>query len=342
MDLKKLDNIKVPEEEIRYIKDKIYGKRKSYRFKYAVASLALVFAIGFAFPGYTKDLPIYRNIYSLIGMDNFGEAGDLVNAVDNDKGIEIRIVEAVYSNNTVSFSYEIKSDEFLGEDITLMEDFQYKNNRSDGSSGASYFEYVGDNTYIGYGERREDFIKKDVTPLKTKVKISRINSHSTGKEVKGNWEFDVVLNQKNAQRYRFDKEYEKSGYVARLNNVSVDDLGTEFDVTITNNLGFDVFAYHDYPIQLKTESGEIVDIKHEGGTGRENIMKSYYRYDEKLKKGEEYTLIISLSKNNDVTYFETNADGTGDVKEVTADYAYDENFINAPQNIVIEIPVKIE
>ncbi|MDO5041338.1 MAG: DUF4179 domain-containing protein [Peptoniphilus sp.] len=341
MDLKKLDNIKVPEDEIKDMKNKIYGERKSRGFKYAVVSLALVFTIGFAFPGYTKDLPLYSNIYSIMGMDNFSEAGDLVNAVDTDKGIDIRVVEAVYSNDTVSFSFEIKSDRYLGEDITLMEDFKYRNNRSVGSTGASYFEYVGDNTYIGYVERREDFRKKDVTPLKTKVEISEIRSHSTGEKIEGNWKFDVVLNQMNVQRFRFDEEYEKDGYIVRLDNVSIDDLGTELNMTIKNNLGFDVFAYNDHPIQLKTEGGEIIDLKHEGGMGTEEVMKSNYRYDKKINFGEEYTLIINLEKNENVTYFETNADGTGDVKELTADYAYDENFIKAPSSIAIEIPLKI-
>jgi hypothetical protein len=346
MDLKNLDNIKVDEKKIESMKKDIYGKKKrSFKPAYVAAVFALVFSLGFAFPSYTKDLPIYSDIFEFFGMDNYQNAGELVNATDTDNGIKITIVDAVYSNDTISFSYVVESDKDLGEEISLYSDMHFKNNKYYSTSGSSSFKKKGDGVYIGYEDIDVDFKKPNVSPLKLTLKISEITSfygedYTKTKNYGGNWKFNLNLNQIKGDVYKFDQFIEKDDLVAVLDSVAVDDAGTEVKINFMNNLGLDVMAYDQAGGRLVDEDGNDYDIDERGGHGDKDIYITKYRIDEKLEKNKNYTLFIDLIKN-DGRCFSAPADGSEPAKEITEDYVYTEAYKKAPKTLEFEISIRI-
>ena len=345
MNLKNLDNIKVDEDRLENMKKDIYKKEKrSFRPAYIAAVFALIFSLGFAFPTYTKDLPIYSNIFNFFGMKNYQEAGELVNATATSNGIKITVVDAIYSNDSLAFSYLIESDEDLGEDINLESDMSFKNNKAFGASGSSYFEKKSDGVYLGYEDFDMDFKNKNVSPLKVNLKIREIqsfsNDYTSTEKYPGNWKFDLSLDQIKADIYKFDQVVEKDGYVGILDTVSIDKSGTEIKVNFMNKMGFDVLAYNQKGARFVDEDGKEYKLDLRGGTGYDGIYSTKYRLDQKLEKNKKYKLIIDLEKD-DGKYFEAPADGSEPAKEVTADYVGTEAYKNAPQEIEIEIPVRI-
>ncbi|MBL7576236.1 protein of unknown function [Peptoniphilus asaccharolyticus DSM 20463] len=337
MDLKNLDNIKVPERELEDLKEKLYRENKkkfrSFRYSYVAASLAFIFTLGMAFPKYTKDLPVYSNIFSLFGDEGYQNASKKVDEEVYSNGVSIRLVDVVYSNNEVSLTTIIKTDKYLGEEVYLQSDLSFKNTVEKGSTGSEAVKYMGNNTYISETKSNIDFLKK-VDPLKIKFKVRKIANYKTGEEISGKWNFVAEVENLKADTYILNQRQEIDGVVVNIDRVDIDDVGPNFKLSWWNNLDLPATIHNISNTFLIDEMGNEIEIESKGLMGDEKIMHSEFKSGKNIDLNKNYVLKFELNSSDEIGYNEKGEIERYELKNRAA-------FEKLPKKIVFEMPIEL-
>ncbi|WP_138160675.1 DUF4179 domain-containing protein [Peptoniphilus catoniae] len=348
MNLNNLDNIKVPKDDIENIKNSLYPKkRKGFKLSYAPIALVFCFIIGFAFPAYTGSLPVYRNIFHMLGRDDYQAASKNFNEVCEANGVKITLADAIYSDKSIITSFLIEAEEDLGElgeNVNPMVYTKFKNARNNALYESLYFTPVGKNAYIGRINQTADFKKENISPLKVKYTIDEIKftgKNSKTKVVKGPWVFNIRLDQLDKNQYALAKTMDKNGIYAQIDTVILDNLGAVFNLKYWNNKGILPYAFTIHDISLIDEEGETKGFEDGGGMSDSKIFKIQYRTSKKLELDEPYTLKIEFTKSGG-EYYSAPADGSAPAKKYTESYVYNKDFISTPDPTVIEIPFTLK
>lgn len=207
MNIKNLDKIKLPEDFDEKI-EKTYRRasvkeRKIFPKRRLAATLSFVFLMGFAVPGYTRDMPLYSEIFSLLGMEKYQDSSELILTTKEDQGIKTTISDAILSNNVLSYTYIIETDRDLGEfvntdaDMSLASAIKYKIR---GQGGSSKVEKVSDGVYLGVDELWLDFKDGEVPDeMDFSLCFSSIDYKETYddkvpySEIRGKWNFPISV-----------------------------------------------------------------------------------------------------------------------------------------------------
>lgn len=346
MNINDLDKIKVP-KDLKKRLDNIYEKedekKKKYKFIYTMAACLILFLSGFGFPTYTKNLPIYSHIFSIFDMENYQEFGETVLMEKESGGIKVTIADIIYTGHILSYSYIIETDEFLGENLSAL--FDISNDGKTpiaGSGGSGKLEYKGNNTYIGYNDLRLSFVNSQKEPeeLNLKINLFELSSYDenlkTFKEYDGEWKFKILVKQLDNSEIKPDFIFEDSGIFAKIDKLIIDKAGTKIQIKTWDKLGL-VSGGHSYQeenIVLKTQNGEILNLKGGSAHGNKESFTMYYEYSNQLTEGL-YTLEFDFKKQEFIGYNEKGE------KERVKTYGTPE-YENAPDIIKVSIPFEIK
>ncbi|RVU53836.1 DUF4179 domain-containing protein [Anaerosphaera multitolerans] len=349
MNLDKLNNISVP-NELEEVKEEVYGRKNKEKYsmgKFAAAACLCLFFFGFTIPGYTKNLPIYSQIFEFFEMDNYQKVSTMINQEVTDKGITLRIVDGVYSGNNIAITFEIESDKLNGEEIYLGFDLSFKNVKQSGWGGGFDAEYRGDNTYVGYLNMSANFDEEPPKELIAKLKFNNLEIYKDDnfedmEKLKGNWNFEIPLRQLEGKvTDNYDYVAEEEGYYAKIKKISMDDLGFAFTIEYWNDYDVPVWFYSSYYAHVVRGEDEIealdswgkpvndVDyIELEGGGGSAVPERGEMNYRSKTLEAGDYKLYIEMRK----------------AMHPDMEYSVEEReFLEeAPDKIFLEIPFTIE
>lgn len=339
MNIENLDKIKLPEHFDDNIK-KIYNTRKKSPKRFVrnmAVVLAIIFAAGFAVPSYARDLPVYSQIFTLLGMEKYQDASELLSITKEDRGIKITLMEAILSNNVLSYTYIIETDRELGEDITVHSDMRWasaiKYNVT-GMSGSSTVRKVDEHTYLGAAELWLSF-ENDEAPdemeftlsMKSILSFDQDGDESAPKEIKGTWDFPIAIKKLPDDIVKPSFIYQEQAIFAKINSISIDRAVTNIEVDFWNSIGLLSHSYEidSHTLTLRDEDGNPYALVDGGGTSDGMICRNYLQT-EMLEKGKKYTLEMDIVKNGVLGY-----NGAGELEKVEG---YDsEEFVNAPDRI---------
>lgn len=152
--------------------------------------------IGVNHPAYAAELPIVGDIFRFLdngrtgAYDLYQENANEINLTKEDSGIAITLKEAVFDGRTVYYTFEIVSDQALG-DYPLSgrgTDFQIKGYRG-GMTGSEGVEQVIEGHYIGQANYSIDEQREKVD---CRLDIREIRTEDGG-VIKGKWPFSFTL-----------------------------------------------------------------------------------------------------------------------------------------------------
>lgn len=356
MKLDKLNNISIP-EKLDGIKENIYNvpKKKKSKFRYVVTACLCIFILGFTVPGYTRNLPVYSQIFEFFGMENYQSASTAINQEVTDNGVTFTLVDAVYSGNEIAVTFEIKSDKLNGEKISTDFDLRFKGTKKDGLGGGLGIEYEGNNTYIGYLNMNVDFLKEPPKNLEAKLKLKDIEifdedyNLKENKLIKGIWEFEFPIKQLNGKILTNDFVDKKDKYYAKINKILVDDLGVAFTINYWSDYDFPVWLYSNYNVFIVDGKDKITGlddkgkpinevnyIELQGGAGKATPEFGEVNWRSKPLNSGNYKMYVEMRKTS--TYSDEHLLERA-IKEFNID---EEELKNASEEILFEIPFTIE
>lgn len=347
MKLDKLNNISVP-EELNEIKKTVYKKKKSKRyFRNIVITSLILFLFGFTMPSYTKDLPVYSQIFNLFGMENYQEESTGINKEITKKGVTISIIDAVYSGDDVAITYQLKSDKFTGEEeLNFHPYINLRDVKISGGGGESGLEYIGENTYIGYLRMVFHSKEKLKDSLVADLSINKIEDLKTNKEIKANWEFSFPIERLDNETIDNDIVIEHDGYFAKINELLIDNLGIKYKVKFWNEKDVLMRDFYAEDAYLLDKDNNKIELEVSGGSAGDNSSEFLWT-GEHLPKGEYKILVDLISLERGVEGgFET--DENGEVVEIDEEEIKEmrekeeERFKTLPESIRFEIPFIIE
>lgn len=347
MDLKNLDNIKVPEEldelKGKLYRDELYSKKaKKFRYSYVATTLAFVFVLGMAFPKYTRDLPLYNNIFELFGDENYQSASEHIDEEVVSNGVSIRLVDAVYSNNEVSLTTIIKMKEPIGENVALSSDLAIKNFNILGMTGNSGVKYMGNGIYISESKMNIDFkehkskkFAEKADKIKVKYKIDGIFNYETKKEIKGNWKFDIELENLKSDVYVLNNKQKQNGIYLNIDRIEIDDVGTNFKFSWWNDLELDAMINQVDDIYLVDPNGNSFKLEQKGIWGNKDIVNSEAKFSKKIDTDQDYILKLTMRKSDIIGYNEHGKIEKYEIKDRTV-------YEKIPNVIEFEIPINLK
>lgn len=349
MKMDHLDKIPMPtgwEARIESIYEQGARKRSRVRrWQYAAAACMTIFLSGFAFPGYTQNLPVYSKIFALFEKQNYQASSEMMVMERESGGIKITMVDILFTDNRLSYSYIIESEEFLGEEIDLIGRLSAEDgNEIEGFAGESHIKYQGDNTYIGYddfalnfagGKRPEElsfrYDIREIRGLDKKLTVEDLADYKGEYDrlYPGEWNFAGKVRRIQQSVSRPQALSEKDGLIARLDRIAVDSTGTKMQIRTTETGGWPNSIYEAEKVLLGNSAGEEMEAVLRGSTSK-GVEETIFCETEKLKKGESYLLSVDFVKQENVGY-----DEKGRMQKVDAygSKAYEE----APDRITIEL-----
>lgn len=339
MNINDLDKIKVPKNFDERI-NKIYKKNsKPHYIRNVIAASFLIFLSGFAVPGYTRDMPIYSNIFTMLGMEKYQDSSELILMTKKDKGIKITLSDVILSNNVLSYTYIIETDKDidLGKNVSTfmgIDHISWLKYGITGLGGSSHVEQKSPTTYVGVDEQTLTFNGETPEQMNLIIKADRIESfnkeYQKNIEIKGNWTFPVKVTKLAANVIKPKDVFEKDGVFAKVNNISVDSSVTNIQVDTWNKLGLVNYVYDVQNVKLTDENGNSYDVKGGGISSDDKSSKSYFQT-KVLEKGMKYKFQFDLIMVEYMGFNENN------IKEKIQGYGT-EAYNNAKKKIQVEIP----
>lgn len=232
-----MDEMKVSEFEKKRVKTQfkksINKKRRLKKSGIIAAAISLIIVggtvtLGIANPTYAATIPIVGDIFRSLDngrtgvYDKYKENADEINVTEESNGVSITIKDVIFDGQTLSYTYEIKSDRDLGENLDIYSGGPVLSIKDyNGSlSGGSGIKKVGENTYIGQDNETLD---KEMDELNFKLNIRNIanlTDTSNIKTIEGNWNFDINVKAIASNKKIIDKSTEKEGIKATIDSIT--------------------------------------------------------------------------------------------------------------------------
>ena len=224
--------------------------------------------VGIINPAYAAEIPIVGDIFRFLDngrtgvYDKYKENANEINVTKVSNGISITIKNAIYDGETLSYTYEIKSDKDLGKRAFIKE---YES----GFIGSSRTEKVAKNTHVGQYNIRN--IGKGQDGLSCKIDISKIEVYKENDEefeVNGVWDFNIDLKAIESKKEIINKGTEKEGI-----NVNIDSISkTKMSFIIYYSDGvfkklIDKWLFTSLNIEAKDDLGNMYTGVSNGGHG---------------------------------------------------------------------------
>lgn len=354
MNTNDFDKITIPKE----LEDRVQMVYKNYKkkqrknpvFLRVAAACLIVFLAGFAFPGYTQNLPIYSKIFSLFDRTQYEEYSEELSLESKSNGIKITLSNMIYTGDVLSYSYIIESDKYLGKELNV--NWQFDGNVRIRSGFTSVIDQ-GDNTYVGWAEWYLGFTddtkdKKTLDFVLCAEEIEAMNEGSTLETIKdfdgkydniykGDWKFPIHIKQiQGGRMIRLDQIGQNAGFTAQLHQIFVDKVGTKFKIKLKNEQGYPSDMYEVDLAKIYAEDGKVYETDDLGQvvTTIEGFDEARFQLLTPLKPGA-YKLVFELSKTQSMDYYDV------DGKFVDEPYDDSEEFKKAPEKVEISIPFEI-
>lgn len=176
-------------------------KRRRWAAVAAAAAMVLLIAptayIGITNPAYAAELPIVGDIFRFLdngrtgAYDLYQENASELNMTQVDQGIAITINEAVFDGQTIYYTYELISDDDLGEHpyIGSASNFSVKGYFGGIAGSSSELVKVGDGQYVGSSSCSLD---QGRDKIRCQLDIREIHI-GDDEVIKGRWCFTLSL-----------------------------------------------------------------------------------------------------------------------------------------------------
>lgn len=351
MNIYDLDNIKVPNELNKKIENiyKNYEKKslRKRNTKIAIAASFALFMSGFLMPqSYMENMPIYSNVYEMLGFSNYQKYSDNMNLISENNGAKITLTNAIYTGDKISYSYILETDK-LPENydekknwIHIDFDEKYQGLFLSSKGGGSSIKKLEKNKYIGYVDYNINFLgDKRPDKLKTNIFAKNIqfgNYSGKNDKIAGNWGFKIELNKLENNIIVPKTIYEDENIITNIDRITMDKANTQFIIKNMNKLGLysAIFGVEYDTISLENKDTNK-KYKLTGGSSNstQNETKEHYIIDEQLPKGK-YVLTYNIIKKQDIGYAEN-----GNLEKMPGSDT--KEFKNAPEKIKVSIPFEI-
>lgn len=251
------DNLKISTKHVI-----VHKKRKLIAIASAICLMIFggTLTIGIINPTYASDIPIVGDIFKFLdrgkeGIYNrFKENSNEIDIVKKNAGIEIKVTDVIFDGFTVYYTYEIKPDMDLGDELIMIgEDLKIKG-YNEGNNGGSQIKKVSPQIYVGQSSRT---LNNEMENIECKLKFSELcYRQNVGegefKTVKGNWSFNFNLEALPTDRLTVNKSTIKNGIKINIESIVntpissivvytseiVDSSDSEFIKSITDNSGW--------------------------------------------------------------------------------------------------------
>lgn len=300
-------------EKVKTNLRKVLKRNRKFKtgWKVAVAAGFLIIGgvvtIGITNPAYASEIPVIGDIFRFLNngktgvYDKYKENASEINMSRECNGVTVTIKDAVFDGQTITYTYEIKSDKDLGEKpfISKGGPILTVDGYMGGAGGGSITEKVGENTYIG---QDNDTLNKEMDEVKFKINIREI-SDMAGKEgedksVKGNWDFELSLKAVEREKKIINKTTEKGGIKATIDSIT--DTGMAFIVNYSQETPKGLnnkWYFQSLELEIRDDLGNVYKGDGGSGHGEENSTKincnsTFPKINDKAKK-----LIITPKMN---------------------------------------------
>ena len=278
-------------------------KNKGWKKKSLVAAalccvvIGSIGAVGITNPAYAAEIPIVGDIFRLLDngrtgvYDKYKENANEINVTKESNGVSITIKDAIFDGKTVSYTYEIKSDKYLGESPSAdgMPGFSIKGYKG-GMSGSSQIKKVGESTYIGQNNMSIDGEKDEISCKLNIRKVEATGQNDSNIAVDGKWDFDFSLKAIESNKQIINKGTEKDGVKANIDSISKTSMSfiVNYSQVVPEELKKKWFDM-SLEIEIKDNLGNIYKGEGNGGHGniKDNTMywsKTFGKLDEKATK----------------------------------------------------------
>lgn len=240
LEMSELERARIKSNVKKNLKGK--GKRKWQKQLQVASVLAGVVVagtagVGLVNPSYAAEIPIVGDIFRFLDNDRTGiydlykENADEINVTKENNGVAITIKDAIFDGRTISYTYEVKVSEDLGEHplIGVGPDLSIEGYRG-GMGGSSKMEKVSEDTYVGQNSYTIDDAYEEIN-CKVQIKDIVILSETNEKVIKGNWRFDFQLSAVEGNVQHVGKKVEKDGFSIEMESITQSPMSFSLDYT---------------------------------------------------------------------------------------------------------------
>jgi len=194
----------------------------------AIAGMFLVGTIGIGVvnPSYAAEIPIVGDIFRFLdhgrtgAYDRYQEFASEVNVTKESGGIQITIKDAIFDGRSIYYTYEVKTNQDLGEHPYLGMESKLRVKRyKGGMSGSSQTQKIDEHTYIGQDRHTLDQSYEKIT---CKLELKNILIAETQREevIKGSWKFDLNLDAVIAKDVKINQSVRKDEFAVTIDKLS--------------------------------------------------------------------------------------------------------------------------
>ncbi|SFD04575.1 protein of unknown function [Bacillus sp. 491mf] len=225
------------------IEQLLHSKKKITVWKQyvAIASVAICLIatiFGLTFPASALSIPLIRDIYRFFDNERvvlhnevkinkekgaglyheYKKYSNELNLTQESNGIQFTIHDAIYDGQTVSLTYSIESDQDLGNNPFTLDFLKIKG--AGGTSGSNGIKKVDNYKYVGlYTASTLEATKEESVNMQWNIEC--ITNTNTGKEIKGNWNFDFTLKATESKEKLIHSSVERDGVKVSIEKLSV-------------------------------------------------------------------------------------------------------------------------
>jgi len=193
--------------------------------------------LGISNPAYAAGIPVIGDIFRFLDNGRTGvydlyqvNANEL-NVSKESNGIQITVKDAVFDGKTISYTYEVKTPEDLGESplIGVGPSFHIQN-YSGGLTGSDHVERIAPGTYVGQANYSIHGEMDQVVCQLTINDILKIENNQQ-EEIDGNWSFAFKLQAVESDEKFVHKRTEKDGFVVTIDKIKLTPMSFVTDYT---------------------------------------------------------------------------------------------------------------
>lgn len=357
IDIDEMENMGVSEFEKEKVKrDLRKSIKKNNRWKKKGLAAAALFcaiigsvgAVGITNPAYAAEIPVVGDIFRLLDngrtgvYDKYKENSNEINVTKESNGVSITIKDAIFDGKTITYTYEIKSDKYLGESPMLSGAPLSIKGYKGGMTGGSEIRKVGDNTYIG---QDDSTIHDEKDEVSCKLNISEIlatGENDSDVKISGKWNFDFNLKAIPSEKQIINKGTEKDGIKANIDSITKTSMSfiVNYSQVVPDELK-DKWFNMGLEIEIKDDLGNIYKGQGNGGYGnvKENTMywsKTFGKLDKNATK-LIITPKIHLSNSGGGASFDKDGNETETEIKITVDADHPEKGEITFDDIIIEL-----
>lgn len=327
-------------------------KKNKPGHKKAIIAAGLFFAmigctgvIGIANPTYATDIPIVGNIFRFLDNDRTGvydkykENANEINVTKESNGNSITIKDAIFDGRTLTYTYEIKSNEDLGENPTLgsggpsieIEDYNGE------ISGSSRTQRAYKNTYVCKDTYTIDEQRKQIN-FQLKIKSVKAMNGEESKQIKGKWKFRISLPALQSTKQAVNKGTEKDGINVNINSISKTTATFSIDLSqsITKKVKekwFDVST----ELEVRDNLGNVYKGEDNGARGDETTLNFRETFGKLDVKAHQLIITPKIHMSNTGGGVETDKNGKETEIKAKTDENHPEKGDIILDNIVVDL-----